>query len=218
MDLPQRSFRDSQRKDKVLRKIEDRAKPFDVETTFAEVSLQRKKQTKKYRGPDSLLYAAIYPVACIMKLFGVAPYDFTGDQMTPSNASLVFCFSFLALYSYIMYIVFLRFISLKRDKPILAVVETTKVRRFELFLSKFLSTRSLTGVDARDDVGDLQLLGGDVRAHLDGAEETRFRTNLERSSKLRREARPAGLSDEREENGARGVDSFDQPNDRVDPR
>ncbi|XP_017789325.1 PREDICTED: putative gustatory receptor 2a [Habropoda laboriosa] len=104
-----------------------RVKPFDVETTLAEVKLERKNRAKKYHGPDSPLYSAIYPSVCIMKVFGLAPYDFTGDEMTPSNLCLVFSFAFMCIYCYIVYIVYLKFTSLKRQKQMLNVVETTKV-------------------------------------------------------------------------------------------
>ncbi|XP_031775904.1 putative gustatory receptor 2a [Apis florea] len=112
---------------KVLPLTEPRLKPFDVEATFAEVALARKEHTRKYHGPDSLLYSAIYPVVCIMKVFGLAPYDFTGDEITPSNACLLFSFAFIGVYCHIIYIVYKRFLGIRRDKAILSVVETTKV-------------------------------------------------------------------------------------------
>ncbi|KAK9310687.1 hypothetical protein QLX08_000017 [Tetragonisca angustula] len=104
-----------------------RAKPFDVETTLEEVTRAKKARVKKFHGPDSLLYSAIYPVVFTMKVFGLAPYDFTGDQLTPSNCCLLFTFAFMAIYCHIIYIVYLRFLSLQRNKAILTVVETTKV-------------------------------------------------------------------------------------------
>ncbi|CAK9812875.1 hypothetical protein ANTQUA_LOCUS7436 [Anthophora quadrimaculata] len=102
-------------------------KPFDVETTLAEVKQERKNRARKYRGPDSPLYSAIYPLVCIMKVFGLAPYDFTGDEMAPMNFCLVISFAFIFIYCYILYIVYLRFTSLKRQKQMLHVVETTKI-------------------------------------------------------------------------------------------
>lgn len=112
---------------RVLPLTKPRLKPFDVETTFAEVTLARKEHTRKYHGPDSLLYSAIYPVVCVMKVFGLAPYDFTGDEITPSNACLIFSFVFIGIYCHIIYIVYKRFLNVRRDKAILSVVETTKV-------------------------------------------------------------------------------------------
>ncbi|XP_054007385.1 uncharacterized protein LOC128891697 isoform X1 [Hylaeus anthracinus] len=114
------------RKD-LVRNIKARVKPFDVETTFVELNAEKKNRGKKYRGPDSPLYSAIYPLVCIMKVFGLAPYDFAGDRMTVSNICLVLSLAFLVLYSYIIYMVYLRFIDTKRDKSIVAVVETVKV-------------------------------------------------------------------------------------------
>ncbi|XP_076233382.1 putative gustatory receptor 28a [Calliopsis andreniformis] len=125
MELPQRSPKYLRKS--VLPKTENYMKPFDVETTFAEVTLEKKNRAKKYRGPDSPLYSAIYPIACITKVFGLSPYDFTGDRMTPSNIFLIFSYVFLILYTYIMYTVFSRFVNMKRQKQIRSVVETTKV-------------------------------------------------------------------------------------------
>ncbi|XP_015435782.1 PREDICTED: gustatory receptor 68a-like [Dufourea novaeangliae] len=102
-------------------------KPFDVDIVYAELTALAKSRVKNYHGPDSALYSAIYPLVCVTRLFGLAPYDFTADRMTVSNVYLVFSLAFLAIYSYIMYIVFLRLVSLKRAKSILSVVETTKV-------------------------------------------------------------------------------------------
>lgn len=127
MELLQRDPRHNIRKD-VVSKTKIDVKPFDVETTFAEVTARKKSHVKNYRGPDSPLYSAVYPVVCIMKVFGLAPYDFAGDRMTPSNACIVFSLAFLVIYSYIMYIVYLQFINTTREKSILGVVETTKVR------------------------------------------------------------------------------------------
>ncbi|KAK1117371.1 hypothetical protein K0M31_016743 [Melipona bicolor] len=104
-----------------------RVKPFDVETMLEEVTRARKTEVKKFHGPDSLLYSAIYPIVFTMKVFGLSPYDFIGDQLTPSNCCLLFTFAFMAIYCHIMYIVYLRFVSLHRNKAILTVVETTKI-------------------------------------------------------------------------------------------
>ncbi|XP_076654089.1 uncharacterized protein LOC143359767 [Halictus rubicundus] len=80
-----------------------------------------------YRGPYSPLYSAIYPLVWTTRVFGMAPYDFTADRMTPSTVYFLFTFAFLGINTYIMYIVFLRFTSVKREKSILNVVETNKV-------------------------------------------------------------------------------------------
>ncbi|OAD60758.1 hypothetical protein WN48_04788 [Eufriesea mexicana] len=104
-----------------------RTTAFDVETTYAEVVRDKKNRAKKYHGPDSQLYSAIYPLFCIMKVFGLAPYDFRGDEIVPSKACLLFSFAFMVLYCHIMYRVYIRFISVKRKKAFLNVVETTKV-------------------------------------------------------------------------------------------
>lgn len=102
-------------------------KPLAADVVYAEMAARAKRREISCRGPYSPLYSTIYPVVCITRVFGLAPYDFTGDRMTTSRIFLIFSFAFLLVYSYIMYIVFLRFISMTRNKPILNVVETTKV-------------------------------------------------------------------------------------------
>ncbi|XP_076674693.1 uncharacterized protein LOC143372434 [Andrena cerasifolii] len=165
MELLQRDPRHNTRKD-VVSKTKIDVKPFDVETTFAEVTAQKKSRVTKYRGPDSPLYSAVYPVACIMKVFGVAPYDFAGDRLTPSNACIVFSLIFMVIYSYIMYIVYLKFINTTREKSILGVVETTKVvvnylvMTYELVATIF-TRRAFTRVwnDLQDFDENLSALG-----------------------------------------------------------
>ncbi|XP_060811963.1 uncharacterized protein LOC132905054 [Bombus pascuorum] len=104
-----------------------RVKPFDVESTLAEVTEARKCQARKYHGPDSLLYSAIYPIVFIMKVLGLAPYDFTGDQLVPSNCYLLFSFVCMAIYSYTIHNVCVRFLAVQREKVILNVFETAKI-------------------------------------------------------------------------------------------
>lgn len=111
----------------VLPLSKTRVKPFDVESTLTEVTEARKCHARKYHGPDSGLYSAIYPIVSIMKLLGLAPYDFTGDQMVPSNFYLLFSFICMAIYSYCIRHVCVRFLAVKREKMILNVVETAKV-------------------------------------------------------------------------------------------
>lgn len=127
MNIFEKEFAHHPRRDVCPRSI-IRVKPIDEETTSAEVTDEIIKKTgKKYRGPESALYTAIYPSVCITRVFGLAPYDFTDDQMVPSNICLLFSFAFMSIYCYIMYIVYLRFTTLKREKPVFGVVETTKV-------------------------------------------------------------------------------------------
>lgn len=111
----------------VLPSSKIRVKPFDVESTLAEVTEARKCHARKYHGPDSLLYSAIYPIVSIMKVLGLAPYDFTGDQLVPSNCYLLFSVVFMGTYSYIIRNVCARFLAVQREKVILNVVETAKV-------------------------------------------------------------------------------------------
>lgn len=111
----------------VLPLSKTRVKPFDVESTLSDVTEARKCRARKYHGPDSLLYSAIYPIVSIMKALGLAPYDFTGDQLVPSNFYLLFSFVCMGTYSYCIRNVCIRFLAVKREKMILNVVETAKV-------------------------------------------------------------------------------------------
>ncbi|XP_053987738.1 uncharacterized protein LOC128881074 isoform X3 [Hylaeus volcanicus] len=60
------------RKD-LVRNTKARVKPFDVETTFVELNAEKKNRGKKYRGPDSPLYSAIYPL--VIANYLVAVYE-----------------------------------------------------------------------------------------------------------------------------------------------
>ncbi|XP_078045120.1 uncharacterized protein LOC144474283 [Augochlora pura] len=102
-------------------------KDFHVDNVYAEMTARTKNRRIEYRGPYTPLYSAIYPVVCVTRVFGLAPYDFVDNRMTTSVLYLLFSIVFLVVYSYIMYFVFLRFIGLQREKSILSVVETTKV-------------------------------------------------------------------------------------------
>ncbi|XP_017880705.1 uncharacterized protein LOC108625315 [Ceratina calcarata] len=102
-------------------------KPFDVETTYTELTQKKAENRTKYHGPDSPLYAAIYPLVFITRLLGLAPYDFTADRMTPSDVLLAFSFACIIIYCYIMYLVYMRFSSIAKVRSLLRVVEIAKV-------------------------------------------------------------------------------------------
>lgn len=121
----------------VLPPSKTRVKPFNVESTLTEVTEARKCHARKYHGPDSLLYSAIYPVVFIIKLLGLAPYDFAGDQLVPSNWNLVFSFVYMGVYSYTIHNVCVIFLAMQREKAILNVVETAKV------IATFFSNRAV---------------------------------------------------------------------------
>ncbi|XP_003708225.2 uncharacterized protein LOC100881072 [Megachile rotundata] len=126
MNIFEKEFAHHPRREVYSRSI-IRVKPFDAESTSAKVTDEKKNAKKKYHGPESPLYTAIYPSVCITKVFGLAPYDFTDDQTVPSNICLIFSFTFMTIYCYIIYVVYLRFTTLKREKLVFGVVETTKV-------------------------------------------------------------------------------------------
>ncbi|XP_025270150.1 uncharacterized protein LOC105258691 isoform X2 [Camponotus floridanus] len=102
-----------------------RARPFDVETVFVQA---KKRQKKKPRGPDSPFYKSIWPMICVLRVFGLAPYDFSQDRLIPSNIYLIFTAIAATLYTYIYYVVARRTIGIKRDdSALLGGTEDTKV-------------------------------------------------------------------------------------------
>nr|XP_012152351.1 PREDICTED: putative gustatory receptor 28a isoform X2 [Megachile rotundata] len=84
MNIFEKEFAHHPRREVYSRSI-IRVKPFDAESTSAKVTDEKKNAKKKYHGPESPLYTAIYPSVCITKVFGLAPYDFTDDQMVIVN-------------------------------------------------------------------------------------------------------------------------------------
>lgn len=105
-------------------KMEFRPKTFDLETAFA---TSKRRQLKKFRGPDSPLYSAIFPAVYITRILGLAPYKFSKDRLVPCNVYLIFSFIFLSIYSYNVYTVFAQFLTHKRHKPILGGTDYVKV-------------------------------------------------------------------------------------------
>ncbi|XP_047351148.1 putative gustatory receptor 28a [Vespa velutina] len=105
-------------------KMEFRPKTFDLETAFA---ISKRRQLKKFRGPDSPLYSAICPAVYIARIFGDAPYEFWKDRLVPSNVYLIFSFIFLAIYSYNVYTIFVQFLTFTRQIPILGGTDYVKL-------------------------------------------------------------------------------------------
>jgi len=94
---------------------------FHVENVFA-----KRKCTKRLRGPDSPLYASIWPIVYIVKISGFAPYDFSQDPPVPSNICFIFSAIAAVFYSYVL-IVLARMISVEREAPLLGGTENAKV-------------------------------------------------------------------------------------------
>ena len=203
---------------RVLPLTKPRLKPFDGETTFAEVTLARKEHTRKYHGPDSLLYSAIYPVVCVMKVFGLAPYDFTGDEITPSNACLIFSFVFIGIYCHIIYIVYKRFLNVRRDKAILSVVETTKVIPTVLrdLMVRVREGQFIFFHGVNVIAGNRQLPRGYARSNFHDIHEENVQPYLERPARFRREAQPIRLSTKRDKDQDRGLDTFGESDSYLD--
>lgn len=108
-------------------------RPFDVETVFVQA---KKRQTKKLRGPDSPFYTSIWPMIYVMRVFGLAPYDFSQDRLVPSNTYLIFSVIVTTLYTYVFYTVARNTLGMKRDgSEVLGKTEDTKVSQ-KLFVRK----------------------------------------------------------------------------------
>ncbi|EFN81389.1 hypothetical protein EAI_07614 [Harpegnathos saltator] len=104
--------------------MEFRTRPFDVKTVFVKTN---RKRAKKPRGSNSPLYASIWPMVYVVRVFGFAPYEFSHDRLVPSNGYLIFSAVAVALYSYILYVVFLRFTGVKRELTVLSGTENAKL-------------------------------------------------------------------------------------------
>ncbi|XP_011688051.1 PREDICTED: uncharacterized protein LOC105450095 [Wasmannia auropunctata] len=96
----------------------------NMETIFAKM---KKKRVEKFRGPDSPLYKVIWPMIYVVRIFGFAPYNFAQDRLVPSNINLIFTVIAATFYSYVLYAVFARFLSVKRETWTLGGTENTKV-------------------------------------------------------------------------------------------
>lgn len=115
-----------------------RTRPFDVETIF--VQAKKRQKTKKLRGPDSPLYMSIWPMIYVLRVFGLAPYDFSQDRLIPSNIYLIFTAIAATLYTYIFYVVTKSTVGLKRDdSALLGGTDNTKVSKKLFVRKKFLA-------------------------------------------------------------------------------
>lgn len=106
--------------------MEFQARPLNMDAVFARV---KKKRIKKLRGPDSPLYKVIWPMIYVVRIFGFAPYNFSQDRLVPSNFNLIFTTIAGTFYSYILYDVFYRLLSVRRDTWTLGGTENTKVSK-----------------------------------------------------------------------------------------
>lgn len=96
----------------------------DMGTVFAKT---KRKRTKRLRGLNSPLYASIWPMVYVVRVFGFAPYEFSQDRLVPSNNYLIFSVIAATLYSYTLYVVCQKFASIKRHFMILDKTENLKV-------------------------------------------------------------------------------------------
>ncbi|XP_032666717.1 putative gustatory receptor 2a [Odontomachus brunneus] len=157
------------------RPLERRHLHVDVETVFA---MTKRKRTKRLRGPDSPLYSSIWPMVCVVRIFGFAPYEFSQDRLVPSNGYLIFSAIAAVLHSYILYMVFLRFTSIKRESAVSNGTEDAKVIinysvvMYELGLTIF-TRRSFTRIwnalqDYDEDVRQLGYPRKEMRTAIAG--------------------------------------------------
>jgi len=109
--------------DRFLTSMKFQPRFFHVENVFANA---KRKRTKRLRGLDSLLYASIWPMVYVVKIFGFAPYNFSQDRLAPSNICLIFSAIAVVLYSYVLFILE-RLISVEREVVLLGGTENAKV-------------------------------------------------------------------------------------------
>lgn len=104
-------------------------KPSRSVTTGSDEFLEGRKtmDTKKVRGPDSPLYNAICPVVYIIRVFGLAPYEFHNDILVPSRIHSIFAYICLIAYTCIItHSVMSRF-TRNHEQPLLGHTEAVKV-------------------------------------------------------------------------------------------
>lgn len=83
---------------------------------------------QKSRGPRSPLYLKIRPAVSFLKFFGLWPFEFYEDRMTPSHFFLFFTVIWAIFYSYVIVAVVIRFEDGKKhQKSVLGTIETVKV-------------------------------------------------------------------------------------------
>ena len=84
-------------------------------------------QVMKVRGADSPLYTAICPVVYVIRVFGLAPYEFDNDILVSSSFNSIYSYLCMGVYTYIIYTVLKRFTSIEQEQPLLGHTETGKV-------------------------------------------------------------------------------------------
>ncbi|XP_012286416.1 uncharacterized protein LOC105702979 [Orussus abietinus] len=118
-----------------FQEAEFRRNVFNVEPTLRKSAVsvdtdfisERKRHVEKIRGPESALYSAVCPIVYALRIFGLAPYRFSKDQLVPSRFNLIFAFVFMGIYSYIIYGILIQFLNVERGSPVLGHIETIKV-------------------------------------------------------------------------------------------
>lgn len=83
---------------------------------------------RKIKGPEAPLYTAVCPVVYVIRVFGLAPYEFHKDFLVPSSINSMYALLCLTTYTYIIYTVLMSFVGKKREKPLLGLTEAAKVR------------------------------------------------------------------------------------------
>ncbi|XP_024938529.1 uncharacterized protein LOC107266197 isoform X2 [Cephus cinctus] len=103
---------------------------FDVETSSGKIltiPAVRKCQMRKIKGCDSALYSAVRPVVYIVRVFGLAPYEFVEDRLTPSTVYLIWSLFNFIFYTWVLIVFINRFQGDESLKPLLGYTEFVKV-------------------------------------------------------------------------------------------
>lgn len=96
---------------------------------------------KSRRGAKSPLYDILYPAVYVIRVFGLAPYEFDKDgRLQPSSFNCVYSLFWALLNSYIVVATLMRFAGLNEDKPVLGYTDSGKVIFYFTFVSRWLKT------------------------------------------------------------------------------
>ncbi|XP_034945584.1 gustatory receptor 68a-like [Chelonus insularis] len=74
-----------------------------IKKKHTDLSFNDKKMrinSRKGRGPESILYKSTWPLICVIRILGLAPYEFKGEELVPSNKYMIFSFLWLIVFTY----------------------------------------------------------------------------------------------------------------------
>lgn len=88
----------------------------------------RRAKKKKVRGPESTLYTNTCPGFYVLRVFGLAPFEFDEDQLVPSDSYMLYAIVWILIYSIFIFFVVKDFTFVDRNnRPALRITELGKV-------------------------------------------------------------------------------------------